>query len=196
MARWLSTLWKERELEELIDPQVRIRGKSDAFSSAWNRHRAFPLLERFMITDMETYLTSDILAKVDRASMAHGLEVRNPLLDQKFIAAAFQIPSRARPGKILLKEMLAKRVPRQLFERPKQGFGMPVNDWYRGPLRSVLERYTSTSRTQKRGLLNAETVQRFVQSHLSGRRNFGRKLHAIVAFEIWADQFFGESEPL
>jgi asparagine synthase (glutamine-hydrolysing) len=191
VARWLSTLWKERELEELVDPQIRSRAKSDAFSAAWNRRRTFPDLERFMITDMETYLTSDILAKVDRASMAHGLEVRNPLLDQEFIAAAFQIASRARPGKLLLKEMLSKRVPRRLFERPKHGFGMPVNDWYRGPLRGVLESYTSKSRMEKRGLLNPESVQGFVQSHLSGRRKFGRKLHAIVAFEIWADQFFG-----
>ena len=191
VARWLSTLWKERELGELIDSRVCSRSKSDAFSSAWNRRRIFPQLERFMITDMETYLTGDILAKVDRASMAHGLEVRNPFLDQDFVAAAFQLSCRARPGKILLKEMLAKRVPRRLFERPKHGFGMPVNDWYRGPLRHVLENYTSSPRIGKRGLLNAETVQRFVQDHLSGRRNFGRKLHAIVAFEIWADQFFG-----
>ena len=196
MARWLSTLWKESELEELIDPRVRSRSKSDAFSSAWNRRRGFPQLERFMITDMETYLTGDILTKVDRASMAHGLEVRNPFLDQTFIAAAFQLSCRARPGKIMLKEMLAKRVPRRLFERQKHGFGMPVNDWYRGPLRHVLENYTSSSRIRKRGLLNAETVQRFVQSHLTGRRNFGRKLHAIVAFEIWADRFFGEREAL
>jgi asparagine synthase (glutamine-hydrolysing) len=95
-----------------------------------------------------------------------------------------------------LKEMLAKRVPRRLLERPKHGFGMPVNDWYRGPLRPVLERYTSSARIRKRGLLNAETLQRFVQSHLSGRRDFSRKLHAIVAFEIWANRFFGESEEL
>jgi asparagine synthase (glutamine-hydrolysing) len=196
MARWLSTLWKESELEELIDPQVRSRSKSDAFSSAWNRRRTFPPIERFMITDMETYLTGDILTKVDRASMANGLEVRNPLLDQNFVAAAFQLSCRARPGKIMLKEMLARRVPRRLFERPKHGFGMPVNDWYRGPLRHVLEDYTSSSRIRNRGLLNAETVQSFVQSHLTGRRNFGRKLHAIVAFEIWADRFFGEREAL
>jgi asparagine synthase (glutamine-hydrolysing) len=196
VARWLSTLWKEPELEELIDPRVRSRSKSDSFSSAWNRRRTFPPLERFMITDMETYLTSDILAKVDRASMAHGLEVRNPLLDQSFVGAAFQLACRAHPGKILLREMLAKRVPRRLFERPKHGFGIPVNDWYRGPLRSVLENYTSSPRIRNRGLLNAETVQSFVQSHLTGRRNFGRKLHAIVAFEIWADGFFGEDQAL
>jgi asparagine synthase (glutamine-hydrolysing) len=194
-ARWLSSLWKESELETLLEPAVS-RSEPDAFSASWNRRREFSPLERFMVTDMDTYLRDDILVKVDRASMAHGLEVRNPLLDQRFVTAAFQLAGRARPGKTILREMLANRVPRRLFERPKHGFGMPVNDWYRGPLRSVLERYTASARIRRRGLLNAETLQRFVQSHLSGRRDFGRKLHAIVAFEIWADRFFGESEAL
>jgi asparagine synthetase B (glutamine-hydrolysing) len=112
------------------------------------------------------------------------------------VAAAFRLACRARPGKVVLKEMLTKQLPRRLFERPKHGFGMPVDEWYRGPLRHVLEKYTSSQRIRKRGLLNAETLQRFVQSHVSGRRNFGRKLHAIVAFEIWADQFFGDREVL
>lgn len=197
IARWLSTVWKQRELHELIAPEVRMHGNNNGpFSAAWNRLRRFPIMERFMLTDMATYLTSDILAKVDRASMAHGLEIRNPLLDQNFIGAAFQVPSRARPGKFLLKEMLAKRVPRKLFERPKHGFGMPVNDWYRGPLRHVLEHFTSRSTIEKRGLLSADTIRNVVQAHLSGRRNFGRKLHAIVAFEIWADQFFGKGKAL
>jgi asparagine synthase (glutamine-hydrolysing) len=193
VARWLSTLWKESELGVLIQPQVLLRGRVDAFSSAWNRRKAFPWIERFMLADMETYLTSDILVKVDRASMAHGLEVRNPLLDQNLIAAAFEIPNRARPGKILLREMLARRMPRDLFERPKHGFGMPINEWYRGPLKPVLEQYTSRSRIKERSLLNPGAVQSFVQSHLSGRRNFGRKLHAIVSFEVWADRFFGKA---
>ncbi|MEY2487002.1 MAG: hypothetical protein QOH39_2650 [Verrucomicrobiota bacterium] len=194
VARWLSTLWKEPELDGLIEPAVPHRSDSDAFSNSWKRRRGFPNLERFMVTDMDTYLRDDILTKVDRASMAHGLEVRNPLLDQNFINAAFQFAIRARPGKVILKEMLARRLPRRVFERPKHGFGMPIDDWYRGPLRQVLESYTSPDRIRRRGLLNAETLQGFVQSHLSGKRNFGRKLHAIVAFEIWADQFFGEGE--
>lgn len=196
VARWLSTLWKESELDALMGSGVRLRSNCDGFSRSWNSRRGFSQIERFMITDMDTYLGADILTKVDRASMAHGLEVRNPLLDRNFVDAAFQFACRARPGKVLLKEMLARRMQRHLFERPKHGFGMPVDEWYRGPLRHVLEKYTSPQRIRNRGLLNAETLQRFVQSHVSGRRNFGRKLHAIVAFEIWADHFFGEREVL
>ncbi len=88
-----------------------------------------------MITDMETYLTGDILAKVDRASMAHGLEVRNPLLDQNFVTAALQIACRARPGKFLLKQMLAKRMPRQ--------FVRTAETWVRDAGQRLVPRTTS-----------------------------------------------------
>ncbi|MGI8959774.1 MAG: asparagine synthase (glutamine-hydrolyzing) [Bryobacteraceae bacterium] len=192
LARWLSTLWKERELDELLAPRPSADRTADAFARSWQRRPGFPEIERFMLTDVETYLSGDILPKVDRASMAHGLEVRCPFLDQKFFDASLQIASRVRPGKPVLKEMLARRVPRQLFERPKSGFGLPIHEWYRAPLRAVLEKYTSAVRIKKRGLLRSAAVQRYVGLHLSGRRNFARKLHAIVAFEIWADEFFGE----
>jgi asparagine synthase (glutamine-hydrolysing) len=198
VARWLSTLWKRSELKEVVATIAAKDGATevDGFAASWNRYRRFPVVERFMITDMDTYLRDDILTKVDRASMAHGLEVRNPLLDQNFVDAALHVPSRARPGKIILKEILSRRVPRSLFERPKHGFGMPVNEWYRGPLRNLLKHYTSPSRIKKRGLLDPEVLQSFVDAHLSGRRNFGRKLHVIVAFEIWAARFFGEDRQL
>jgi asparagine synthase (glutamine-hydrolysing) len=192
LARWLSSLWKKPELAALVEPSIDGENGFDHFAFSWHRRREFSPIERFMITDMDTYLKDDILAKVDRASMAHGLEVRNPLLDQWFVHAVLECVCRVRPGKIVLKEMLARKVPRSLFERPKHGFGMPINDWYRGPLRSLLENYTCPERIRNQGLLNSDTVQRFVSLHVSGQRNFGRKLHALVAFEIWADQFFGE----
>ncbi len=197
LARWLSTLWKSSEVKELLLPEIRAAQNADGFFSAtWKRKRNFSEVERFMLVDMETYLIADILTKVDRASMAHGLEVRCPFLDHEFLTTALQVSERARPGKMLLKEMLAQKLPRRLFERPKAGFGMPISDWYRGRLRGVLEKYTAPQRIRRRNLLSADTLQRFVQLHLSGRRDFGRKLHAIVAFEIWADQFFGEGATL
>ncbi|MGZ4966234.1 MAG: asparagine synthase (glutamine-hydrolyzing), partial [Chthoniobacterales bacterium] len=180
LARWLSTLWKEPELAALLSAQTISEPAPDAFNRSWNRRASFQDIERFMLTDMETYLAEDILPKVDRASMAHGLEVRSPLLDQNFFDAALQVPVRARPGKPILKEMLARRLPRELFERPKHGFGLPIDEWYRHGLRGVLEKFTAPERLQKRGLLNSDEVQRCVQLHLSGSRNFARKLHAIV----------------
>jgi asparagine synthase (glutamine-hydrolysing) len=193
-ARWLSTLWKENELELLL--QAPASSCHDFFSAAWKRYAGCSLLEQFMLVDMETYLPGDILAKVDRASMAHGLEVRSPFLDEDLVASALQVQTRARPGKPMLHTLLSRHLPLKLIQRPKQGFGMPINEWYRGPLRRVLEHYTSPGRLRARGLLNCEAVQQFVQLHLSGRRNFGRKLHALIAFEIWSDRFFGEAQSL
>ena len=190
LARWLSTLWKKAELAPLFAAQDR-PAAPDFFDEAWSRYREFSEVERFMLTDLETYLVGDILMKVDRASMAVGLEVRSPFLDERFFLETLAFRCRAQPGggKMILRQILEKHVPKALFDRPKQGFGMPIEDWYRGPLRALLLEYTSTERTAKRGLLNPAALQRTVDAHLSGRRNFARKLHAIVAFEIWADRF-------
>ena len=196
LARWLSTLWKRRELDAILSHENRSHEDGDFFSAAWNRCAGFGEIERFMLTDIETYLPDDILTKVDRASMAVGLEVRSPFLDQRLIAAALEFPSRTglqNGGKDVLKRILEKHVPRALFERPKQGFGIPIEAWFRGPLRDVLLEYTSAERTRRRGLLNPEALASYVRAHLDGRRNFARKLHAVVAFEVWADCFFGNS---
>ncbi len=191
LARWLSSLWKKAELDPLLAAPEKPRA-ADAFDEAWERYRAFGEIERFMLADMETYLVGDILTKVDRASMAVGLEIRSPFLDQQVFAEAFAFRCRADPaagGKAILKRILAKHLPAGMFDRPKHGFGMPIDEWYRGPLRSLLLEYTGAERTRKRGLLNPAVLERTVRAHLSGRRNFARKLHAIVAFEIWADRY-------
>ena len=136
-------------------------------------------------------MVGDILTKVDRASMAAGLEVRSPFLDQQFFEDTLTFRVRALPGggKAILRRILDKHLPRALYDRPKQGFGLPIEEWYRGPLRPLLLEYTQPARIAKRGLLNPVVLQRVVDAHLSGRRNFARKLHAIVAFEVWADQY-------
>ncbi len=191
LARWLSSLWKKAELDPLLAAPETPRGP-DAFDEAWSRFREFGEIERFMLTDMETYLPGDILTKVDRASMAVGLEIRSPFLDRQIFLEAMSFRCRAEPvagGKAILKRILAKHLPAGMFDRPKQGFGMPIDEWYRGPLRSLLLEYTGAARTRKRGLLNPVALESAVKAHLGGRRNFARKLHAIVAFEIWADRY-------
>jgi asparagine synthase (glutamine-hydrolysing) len=199
LARWLSTLWKRAELPGLVCSAVGAAPGADAFEISWNKRPRFPELEQWMLTDMETYLEGDILTKVDRASMAASLEARSPFLDSEVIEQTLQWPCHAHlngGGKAILKTLLAKRLPEQLFARPKQGFGMPVDQWFRGPLRGLLERYTAPRRLRRRGLLCSEVVRRAVEQHLSGRRNFARRLYAVVAFEIWADVFFGEETAL
>jgi len=193
LARWLSTLWKRSEIPQLLAAPAGEPDGADPFAAAWARRPDFSEVERFMLTDMETYLVGDILTKVDRASMAVGLEVRSPFLDLDLFHEAFRFRARANPeggGKSILRRILARHLPEELFERPKRGFGMPIEQWYRGPLRNLLVEYTSAARVRNRGLLNNEALQSAVRDHLSGRRNFARKLHAIVAFEIWADRHF------
>jgi asparagine synthase (glutamine-hydrolysing) len=199
LARWLSSLWKRHELAKLLAPPLNSAPTADLLDQLWILRRDFPELERWMLADMETYLEGDILVKVDRASMAVGLETRCPFLDHQFVERTLEWRCHATPksgGKQILRQMLAKRLPHELFKRPKQGFGMPIEHWYRGPLKELLLQYTNRKRIRQRGLLNAETVANAAQQHVSGKRNFARKLHALVAFEIWAEQFFGKDSTL
>jgi asparagine synthase (glutamine-hydrolysing) len=199
LARWLSSLWKRDELSELLVTSPAVAADADLFDEGWVARGDYPATERWMMTDMETNLEGGILPKVDRASMAVSLEARSPFLDARFVDETLRWTARAElplGGKRILKTMLAKRLPIDLFERPKQGFDMPLEHWFRGELRGVLQRYTDPARLRRRGLLRAETVGRSVREHLSGRRNFARKLYAIVAFEIWADRFFGSDTTL
>jgi asparagine synthase (glutamine-hydrolysing) len=193
LARWLSTLWKRAALPDVLAPQVG-RAEPDLFERAWRQRAAYPELERWLLTDMATYLEGNILVKVDRANMAVSLEGRSPFLDGPLVEEVLQWPERAtlpQGGKAILKRILAKRLPVELFERPKQGFGMPVEQWFRGELKEVLLRYTAPDRIAARGLLSAAPLQHVVQAHLSGRRNYSRRLYAVLAFELWADRFFG-----
>jgi len=199
LARWLSTLWKAGEPDALLASPVARDLEPDLFESAWRLRSEFQTIERWMLADVETYLEGDILVKVDRASMAVALEGRSPFLDVPFMEEAMRWSCRAVQsggGKTILKMMLARRMPVDWFERPKQGFGLPIDQWFRGELRDVLKRCTHPDRLRKRGLLRPEAVQTAVDAHLSGRRNFARKLYALVAFELWADRFFGSKDVL
>lgn len=199
LARWLSSLWKRKELPALLSARETGEPRLSLFERRWDAWRDFPEVERWMLTDMETYLEGDILTKVDRASMAVGLETRSPFLDHLFIEQVLRWPSHAETalgGKAILKRILANYVPEELFHRPKGGFGLPVEEWFREDLRSLLMKYTNPERIRKRGLFRPEPIEQAVQQHLSSRRNFARKLYAIVAFEVWADRFFGAGVPL
>jgi asparagine synthase (glutamine-hydrolysing) len=198
LARWLSSLWKRDELSAVLVASPVAPG-ADAFDRAWRARGDYPPTERWMLADMETYLEGDILPKVDRASMAVSLEARSPFLDAWLVEQTLRWKAHAslpQGGKQILKAMLARRLPIEWFERPKQGFGMPIEQWFRAELRTLLQHYTDPARLGRRGLLRAEAIGRAVREHLSGRRNFARKLYAVVAFEIWADRFFGTNAVL
>ena len=143
------------------------------------------------MTDLATYLEGSILTKVDRASMAVSLEVRAPLLDERILDLTVAAGVRSGPlahRKAALRTLLSRHLPLEWFSGPKRGFGLPIDDWFRGSLRGVLMEYTAEDRLRGGGLLNPQRVAAIRDLHLSGRRDFGRKLHAIVAWEIWREQ--------
>lgn len=149
--------------------------------------------EKMMIWDTLGYLPDDILVKADRASMAVSLEMRAPLLDQKIFAVSWSLPERFKirhgKGKWILREILARHVPRALFERPKQGFTMPVGDWLRGDLRDWAETLLDAKAIAHDGILNAAMVQKIWHAHLNGQGNHTQKLWSVLMFQSWKQKW-------
>ncbi len=149
-----------------------------------------PLLA-MQYADFITSLTDAILVKVDRASMAVGLEVRCPLLDPRVVELAWSLPAGMRlsnAGKYVLREMLFRHVPRSLVDRPKRGFGMPISAWLAGPLRDWAETLLGKEQLQADGYLNAVAVRRLWRQQRSGWDNHEQVLWTILMFQAWFEK--------
>lgn len=144
---------------------------------------------RLRYRDMTTYLPDDILTKVDRASMAISLEARVPLLDHRVVEYAWRLPPdrllKNGQGKRLLRQVLYKYVPQQMVERPKTGFGIPLGDWLRGPLKDWAGDLLSEDSLRRDGLIDPGPVQQRWREHLSGQRNHQHSLWTVLMFQAW-----------
>lgn len=144
-----------------------------------------------MYCDMASYLVGDILVKLDRATMAASLEARSPFLDHRVVEFAWRLPTalkvRNGQGKWLLRQVLRRYLPEYLFERPKQGFNVPIGFWLRGPLREWAQGLLDMRRIRDDGLIDSRSVQACWQEHLTGQRDRSRYLWSVLMVQSWLD---------
>jgi asparagine synthase (glutamine-hydrolysing) len=157
--------------------------------AAWPRIDDYT--ERMMFFDQISYLPDDILVKVDRASMAVSLEAREPLLDHRLVEFAWRLPLglklRNGQGKWILKQLLARYVPTTLIERPKMGFGLPIDHWLRGPLRDWAESLLDARRLRDEGFFNVAAVRSKWEDHAAGRGEWQQYVWTVLMFQAWLD---------
>jgi asparagine synthase (glutamine-hydrolysing) len=185
----------------LLSEDVRRRiggaGAEARLARHFDRFAALPWASQMMRFDAETYLPEDVLTKVDRMSMAHSLESRVPLLDNEVLQMAASLPSafKIKNGrrKHILKEVAATLLPRDILERKKQGFGVPLNVWFRGDLRELTHDLLLSPRARQRGYFVPSTISRIVSEHTAGTRDHGFRLWQLLMFEMWHRRFVDHS---
>jgi len=184
--RGLISHWKEPE--QLV---LGAREPATVLNDPAQQAEIPSFFQRMMYLDSVMYLPDDILAKVDRASMAVSLESRIPLLDHRVVEFAWRVPlamkTRKGTDKWLLRQVLYKYVPRTLIERPKKGFGVPIDQWLRGPLRDWAENLLNSDRLRREGFLNPTAIASKWSEHLSGKRNWQYYLWDVLMFQAWLE---------
>ena len=186
LYRSLVTEWPEDVA--LVKGATRLPTKLDDISLVVGISEAE---HRMMLWDSLTYLPDDILTKVDRAAMGVSLETRVPFLDHRVAELAWRLPLnmkiRGGEGKWALRQVLYKYVPRELIERPKAGFGIPVGQWLRGPLRDWAEALLDEQRLEREGYLKSAPIREIWRQHLNGRHDWTVRLWTVLMFQAWLE---------
>ena len=193
--RWTSTFPKD-ELDVLYTDSFKARlsgiGPWD-LQSKWldaeSRNSHIGRLDSVLLTDLMTYLPTDLLVKVDIATMANSLEARSPFLDHKVIEFAASLPENIKMSrfqtKSLLKKVAANLVPREAVYRRKMGFGVPIGDWFRGEMKGFVREMLLSEKSLNRGVIRPEMLKRYVDEHTSAEKDHAFKLWTLLMLELW-----------
>lgn len=168
-------------------------GHYAGLAAAAGRGAGLEELDRCISIDFASYLPDDILVKLDRMAMANSLEGRAPYLDHKVVDFAVRLPRglrvRGRRGKHLLRRVAARWLPREVLEKPKQGFAIPLGQWFRGPLREMTSDLIGSNGFRDRGLLDQRAARRYLDGHIAGEADYGEILWLAVSIELWARRY-------
>ena len=187
--RMTVCLWASEDLCRLTGRRLPV----SAFEKNFLFEERTPPLHRILRVDLQTYLSDAMLTKVDRTSMAVGLEIRVPLIDHRIVEFSAGLPEsqlyQNGTGKILLRELLSKYLPREMFERPKMGFSIPIGHWFRSSLKPLMLDYLSETRLRNEGIFNPEFVNHIVNEHLSGKANHQHRIWSLLVWQMWRDRW-------
>jgi len=189
LYRMTICLWSEAELYRILGESL----PKSQYEEVFLQTEGWPLLSRLMRVDQKTYLPDAMLTKVDRSSMAASLEVRVPLLDHRVVEYTTRLPDslkyRNGEGKYILRRLLSRYVPSNMFERPKMGFGVPIDKWFRNELKDLLLDYLSPERLKKEGIFDQYLVEEKIKEHLSGEVNHQYRLWSLLMWEMWRERW-------
>ena len=194
LASWFAGFAGE-ERARLLSPALRSwdHAAAEAFRRALEASRAHRPLDRMLDADLRLWLPDDLLMKMDKMSMAASVEARVPLLDHELVEWAARLPARLKvrgfEGKVLLKRLARRLLPREVVDRPKVGFTVPLSPWFRGPLREVLCDTLLSPTCLGRGYFDPAVLRGYVEDHLRGRRDRARELWTLLTLELWHRDF-------
>ena len=198
-VRWM-TFWNDDQKQGLYEGGVAETLSRETRACIMRVMDAYPgtdALNRLLYTDVKTYLTDNILPKVDRMSMATSLEVRVPILDHKVVEWAFSLPGNLKlkglkGTKYIFKRAMAPYLPEEILHRPKQGFSIPIKNWLKGPMREFLMDTLNARSVAEEGIFRWETVERLIREHVSGEANHSHRLWGLLVFRLWKEHFTKE----
>jgi asparagine synthase (glutamine-hydrolysing) len=191
MMMSLSTQFLEEELSYLFKNEVSI--PDTAYSSTELLKDNYTPLAYMMAVDYQTYLHDDILQKVDRASMSVSLEAREPFLDHRIIEWAARLPDDYKYNKgikkYMIREIVHQYVPKEMMDRPKMGFAIPIEKWLSGPLKETVLYFLDDKRIEAQGIFNVSSVQNLKEQFYNGRTEFNVKIWHLLMFQMWYEKW-------